>query len=434
MRRLAGAAAVMLWLTPAVAGAQSNDEVFPQFQFNFSTPGARANAMGRAFVGLADDASASITNPAGLVRLTRRQAYFEFKTTDLSVDRLAGTRSLFTLEPTTFGATVGAAAFASVSMPVGDRFAVAFTRHQFLNHQETFNLDPRPIPRTEQAFFGVDGESSFQGASYAGSIAMLVNDRFRVGITLSFDQLSAESVATRFDFDRTDAADQFALAQTNLIVSQTRIDDSATGVGLTAGALFVPNDEWSFGVTFAKGASLSVEETLAINPSDASNAPLQVLDGFPKTVTIHVPNRLGLGASYRPNSRLLVAADMLYVGYSSLTRDFTLIFGEGDLDPDDYEVDNAVEAHLGAEYLLVTGPNLVFVRGGVFTSPDHATRYLGAGSTVSERIEQAKYNQLRRRTDVVGTAGAGVVFGTRFQIDVAVVFGREFVGSAALRF
>src|SRR4029078_8756828 len=47
-----------VWAAPA--RAQSNDEVFPSFQFNFSTPGARANALGRAFIGLADDASASI--------------------------------------------------------------------------------------------------------------------------------------------------------------------------------------------------------------------------------------------------------------------------------------------------------------------------------------------------------------------------------------
>jgi long-subunit fatty acid transport protein len=57
----------------AAAGAQTNDEVFPQVQWNFSTPGARANGMGRTFIGTADDASAAVTNPAGLMNLTRPQ-------------------------------------------------------------------------------------------------------------------------------------------------------------------------------------------------------------------------------------------------------------------------------------------------------------------------------------------------------------------------
>jgi hypothetical protein len=70
-RVAAAAAVVALGLAAGRARAQSNDEVLPQFQFNFSTPGARANAMGGAFIGLADDGSASISNLAGLVRLAR---------------------------------------------------------------------------------------------------------------------------------------------------------------------------------------------------------------------------------------------------------------------------------------------------------------------------------------------------------------------------
>ena len=37
--------------------------------FSFSNPGARSLGMGGAFVGLADDATAAYTNPAGLTQL-----------------------------------------------------------------------------------------------------------------------------------------------------------------------------------------------------------------------------------------------------------------------------------------------------------------------------------------------------------------------------
>ena len=38
--------------------------------FRFNSPGARANGMGGAFIGVADDATAAYTNPAGLTILT----------------------------------------------------------------------------------------------------------------------------------------------------------------------------------------------------------------------------------------------------------------------------------------------------------------------------------------------------------------------------
>src|SRR6185503_17144051 len=40
-------------------------------QFNLAPPGARSLAMGASFIGLADDATASESNPAGLTILTR---------------------------------------------------------------------------------------------------------------------------------------------------------------------------------------------------------------------------------------------------------------------------------------------------------------------------------------------------------------------------
>ena len=49
------------------------------FDFRFNTPGARANRMGGTFVGLADDASAAYTTPAGLTILTEPEISVEYK-------------------------------------------------------------------------------------------------------------------------------------------------------------------------------------------------------------------------------------------------------------------------------------------------------------------------------------------------------------------
>src|SRR5262249_51851891 len=114
MLRLVRVVLALVMVAGAMAGtatAQSNDEVFLALQWNFSTPGARANGMGRSFIGLADDATAAIANPAGLMNLTRPQVYGEAKNTQLKTDRLAAPDSLTTLVPTTFQSNVNSLSF-----------------------------------------------------------------------------------------------------------------------------------------------------------------------------------------------------------------------------------------------------------------------------------------------------------------------------------
>jgi long-subunit fatty acid transport protein len=426
--RGAAMAALLLAAGSTAAFAQSNDEVFPQFQFNFSTPGARANAMGRTFIGIADDSSASITNPAGLTRLTQRQVYFEFKSTELEVERLAARDSLSTANPTIFGERQNHIGFLSLSAPVGERLTVAFTRHQFLSHRETFTLEARPIPTVNFAFFPVDGETDFKAVSYAGSIAAIISPKVRVGVTLSLDQLSAEAVATRFDFNA-------ALDRVDTVVNKTEIDDTATGLSAIVGALIVPNDKVTIGVQYAKGATFEVEESLFTNVAPPG-LDLALVDGFPKDVTINVPDRFGVGVSVRPTPRLLVAADIVRIGYSSLADDFTLIFDADELEESNYSVDDVSEFHAGAEFLVLSGERRLFLRGGLFTSPDHQTRF--AESAIAQPQtnagEHAKYNLLPRKTKTVGSVGAGIAVGSRFQADLAFVIGREVVLSAAVRF
>jgi hypothetical protein len=121
---------------------------------NFSSPGARAGAMGRAFIGVADDASTAITNPGGLMMLTKPQAYVEFRTTEV----------------TTFPngvATedrVNSLSFFNFSTPVGSRAAVGATVHEFLH---------------------VPGVSGF---SYAGTVAYALTSNVDVGGTISADR------------------------------------------------------------------------------------------------------------------------------------------------------------------------------------------------------------------------------------------------------
>ncbi|MCB1033930.1 MAG: hypothetical protein KDD47_08875, partial [Acidobacteria bacterium] len=70
----------MLLTTDLPAHGQANSEALATLQFNFTTPGARSLGLGGAFLGLADDATAAYTNPAGLTVLSKPEVSLEGRT------------------------------------------------------------------------------------------------------------------------------------------------------------------------------------------------------------------------------------------------------------------------------------------------------------------------------------------------------------------
>jgi hypothetical protein len=121
---------------------------------HLSSPGARAGAMGRAFIGVADDASTAITNPGGLMMLTKPQGYIEFRSSEVTTFTPAGPQD----------DRVNSLSFLSFSTPIGQRAAIGATVHEFAH---------------------TPGFSAF---SYAGTVAFAVNSRIDVGGTISADR------------------------------------------------------------------------------------------------------------------------------------------------------------------------------------------------------------------------------------------------------
>src|ERR1041384_7448575 len=77
MRKWIGTLIVLL-AVPAM-GQNVDIESLSGLQFNFGNPGARSLAMGGAFLGLADDASAAEANPAGLTILRKPEVSIEIR-------------------------------------------------------------------------------------------------------------------------------------------------------------------------------------------------------------------------------------------------------------------------------------------------------------------------------------------------------------------
>src|SRR5262245_17121633 len=94
--RLSGLA-LALCLLAASTGASlavTDEEIFRDFRFNLSNPGARSLGLGGAFIAVADDATAALANPAGLMLLARPEFFTEMR------DRVQDSSSI---EQTVFG-------------------------------------------------------------------------------------------------------------------------------------------------------------------------------------------------------------------------------------------------------------------------------------------------------------------------------------------
>lgn len=295
----------------------------------------------------------------------------------------------------------------------------------------TFSLDRAVrVPNTNTAFYPVDDLTDFHGVSYAGTISASVNRMLRLGMTVSFNHLDAASSVNRFAFDEN-------LVRTNITVHRTSIASTDNDTGITIGALVTPSDAVSFGVSYAKQPRFTVSETFQFNsgfnndPSLSTNGQFQTFDDFPKPVSINVPDRVGAGVAVRPHSRLIIVADVVHIGYSSLAENVTLVFDVPGATAQNYEINDTTEVHAGAEFALMRS---VFVRGGLYTNPDHSVRFNPGTDEETNAGETAINNLARRDTQVKGTFGGGFAIGRYLQADLAYVWKKELVASAAFRF
>ena len=427
-RCLTAVLAVLILSAAAPAVAQTTAPNFEQFQFNFSSPGARARAMGGAFIGVADDATAAVTNPAGLLALTKPQVYFEFKTLPLETTRLAKSNSFFSLESTLFLHDSSFFSFVSFAAPIGNRFAISVSRHQFLYLQEFFNYEPR-VSHNGSTFNPLEAQSDFRGASYAGSVAMALGRGIRMGVTVSANRLHASASSRAFQFINTPSGPVATSTVANTLVygppSGSFVQTSAS---VTVGMLYRPGPRLAVGAFYAKPPQFTLEEKF-LNAANAALSPA-------RNIPIHLPTRFGGGVSVRPMRRLLIAADVERILYSQLLKDF--VVGPGNaasLTAANYRISNTLQGRVGAELTVKTGRTQVFARAGFVRSPDHRLRFVPTDNLSEFTIagETDKFNLLQS-SSATGAFGFGVTIARRVQFDVALAWTGETISSLMVRF
>jgi long-subunit fatty acid transport protein len=402
-----------LALAPESFG-QTNTENFAQFEFNFNNPGARATGIGGAFISIADDATAAEANPAGLTKLIRTEISAEVKWVQLTREVTnyshTGTADNFQLVSKDFQNTRVVPSFASVVVPFG-RFVGSLFRYELVNFKTTYYTKGSfvPPPLGDGAFFfPVNSDMTMTVVNWGGAVSYKFSRYFSLGASFGLSQLSMTSRLSRYFLEVFDPGN---------IANEAAIDQDDNSFFVNAGVLVRPMKNLSIGAIFKYRPQFKVPHDLLITTFPSDTVVRQ-------DINFNIPSSIGLGVSYSPSDVLTFSFDVVGVAYSDLTKDFVITFADQSVTPADYTVDNAVEFHLGAEYVLLTRAMGFVFRGGFYTEADNRIRFSGdpqQGANANVRFARRTQAALFQsgEMDYHYTFGVGFLISNNVQLDLA---------------
>jgi long-chain fatty acid transport protein len=417
-----------LWsFHPAQAQAQTSLQV--PLQFDFLNPGAKSMAMGGAFAGLADDATATFANPAGLTQLGKSEVSIEGRFSRVSTrflerGRLSGpitNEGTDTIQGPRFGTTTGTHAgpgYISLAyVPTPDASAAGAAGPP--SHLWVLAAYRHELVRVDQEFFsqGVFQRipEEFTSRRDSPQLGVRTMDVTAYGISGSYKPLPSLSVGaslTLYDFDldstflRYSTVGFFGPPDLGFESGRSTQKGSDFGIAPTIGALWM-GTRTRVGLVYRRGASLNFQTQAGTEPARQS--------------VFRVPHTLGLGASFRLRPTLLLAGELTHVSYSRIREDFVTDQARASQREADFTLDNGIELHVGAQY---TRPEMRFrprFRAGLWYDPDHSVHFSPAGTSVTA-LDRAFDERLATalstgKNQIHVTGGIGLSFGDRLELN-----------------
>lgn len=348
--------------------ALTDEEVFRVMRFNFLTPGARALGMGGAFIGVANDATVAVANPAGLTTLTSAQLFGELRSIDAESEVLPTSPLGFNFNEVTnqFDSTAGTVlfyepdtvttpSFLAFTKPFGPRdeltgrapWAFGLSRDEMMNSDirvnslAAFDKDRVPSPSDCNFLDPVTDQRCGILAATTGRNRTEVN---AYSLSLAYGRPSGISFGVSVglaELNMTSRVDNSAASPTGLSPTYaTRIDDQDTDLAYSVGIQYIAGGKFSIGLVYRVGPTFEVQEFIentAGNPlpgdpsvaldlaSDLAAQGVDVVlqpDGrWAFTNTFKIPDQLGLGLGFL-GRRFAIALDVVRVAYSDLEDDF----------------------------------------------------------------------------------------------------------------
>jgi long-chain fatty acid transport protein len=404
------------------AAAQSTAQ-FP-IQFEFIPPGARSMAMGGAFVGAADDATAAFTNPAGLAVFGTRQVAIEGRFKSIDTRFLAGGRisgvptgnGIDTVATPIYETDVDrnfSPSFVAVVLPVGLNSAVAVYGHELVSVENSFYS--RGVFQ-RATFFGVTddgnrdiplgGTRKVRIANYGVAFARKWrDDHLALGGGVSVAAFHVDSQFARHGF----VLSIFGPDDPTIVSATAVQTGDDVSVSANVGALWAPGHGVSIGAAYRRGPRFEFTQTDRVF---ASGFDLTRVGRF-KT-----PDVWAAGVAWTVSDQLRLLFDVDRVQYSQLKRDFIDFQAISSGRQDQLHIDDGTEVHGGVEYRRKLWSRAVAFRGGAWFDPDHTVRY--EPTPAADEIDTLLAATLPGGKNLVHyTFGGGLALFGRSSLDVA---------------
>lgn len=361
------------------AEEQISNEMWSTLRFNIQTPGARANAMGGSFIGLADDATAAFSNPAGLSFVEGFSFSVQYSDTNQTMPYLSDT------DPSTGyytgiynGLDINSSdlTFASFSFKMTDKIKVGFVYNLAMdnNSEGYYSMDLYtngygPSLPNNYVYYWSRYKFENKIERYGMAVSYDITDEIAFGLTVFQNKSTMNSSTERFHqpYD-SNGSIGFGWSYDEYLI------DEDNAISFNGGFLIRLSDETTLGIAWVTGPKFewSVDQEYWLNPDVFGND-----GGFyslgAKKVTVKLPGYLGVGISHQVTDNLLLAADFKYVKYNNLTKY-----------ADDYNADRKIEGTFGLEYSSKLFGNPIMYRAGYYVN--YVNSIYSNSNEISEKL------------------------------------------------
>lgn len=310
---------------------------------NLNGLGTRAQAMGGAFVGVADDFSAVFWNPAGAAAF--RQTTFGFNAFDVMP------RATFQWDPglafpeimrvdakSKFSHYLGG--LAGYYKPLGPKVVVGLGIYTPSGQGLAWNGGDLVTRMGDPAYDWSIRTGMF---SFSPLVAVKLSEALSVGAAVNLNYGMFERMMP---------------AYADVLEGQTQYEENLNGwgIGATVGVLVKPVDKLAIGLTVRTPSTVTLKGTASMY----ALSMLEIPDSSELTRKITWPLWIAGGVSFRPVPRLLLSADVHWTQWSELDRfdsDYadpfwvTLMQSAG-LDSEDLDWEDTFQFRFGAEFQL----------------------------------------------------------------------------------
>ncbi|MDH4156562.1 MAG: hypothetical protein OEW00_04720 [candidate division Zixibacteria bacterium] len=400
-RSFLGILAVIVFSAVSASGQTffESGQSFETFYLNFMGGGARAEGMGSAFLGVADDVTGGTWNPAGIFEIEKPILGFSYG----SLVPRGKTEAAVMILGDTFSKAKNHAGFIDGVSSLNFVAPLRIKGHQFVgsfsyvrNYDEFQEVDwAYEVPFVTTVIDNVGAivldtltrefqvnsllDGGMNAVNFAVGTRVYKNLSFGVGANIYTGKTVRDQ--STYAVVRNTTVDYFTYQSGDWEIVQNAIDTNKfSGVNFNIG-FKLNGDKFDAGLLVRTPFSLEVKTGRSIYNFNIVNGLIESngtdTTFFDDLVTRYeMPLMIGFGAGFKASENLLLALDMEYRGFSSTKikfRDSLVIDPGGDnkefLTEYDPDYNSVILVHLGGEYKKVTSIGTFPLRLGLRYEP-----------------------------------------------------------------